>query len=232
MGRGTARPPEITGGHHDKITKDDRKSAAPAMHTPPVVSPQDWEAARQQMLVKEKASMRAHDALAAERRRMPWMAVEKEYAFEGPNGQGEPARPVRGVGGRDRDDGADAECHRGVHSPDQPTAMKMEQVRISVAIVIPEIGFEDDPIRPTMRDDTVTKKKPNTITRSDARTLPCVGMRGATARKSASRRCPPGRRSAAGRARSSRATPIPSWRRSPSRSRGRRRRSSGSSARA
>jgi predicted dithiol-disulfide oxidoreductase (DUF899 family) len=47
------------------------------MHTPPIVSPQEWEAARQQLLVKEKAQMRAHDALAAERRRMPWMAVEQ-----------------------------------------------------------------------------------------------------------------------------------------------------------
>jgi predicted dithiol-disulfide oxidoreductase (DUF899 family) len=36
--------------------------------------------------VKEKAQMRAHDALAAERRRMPWMAVEQAYAFEGPTG--------------------------------------------------------------------------------------------------------------------------------------------------
>ena len=54
------------------------------MHTPPIVSLQAWEAARQQLLVKEKAQMRAHDALAAERRRMPWMAVEQAYAFEGP----------------------------------------------------------------------------------------------------------------------------------------------------
>ncbi|TIL80018.1 MAG: DUF899 domain-containing protein, partial [Mesorhizobium sp.] len=30
---------------------------------------------------------RARDALAAERRRMPWMAVEKNYAFEGPDGK-------------------------------------------------------------------------------------------------------------------------------------------------
>jgi len=38
------------------------------------------------MLVKEKALTRARDALA-ERRRMPWMAVEKAYQFEGPNGR-------------------------------------------------------------------------------------------------------------------------------------------------
>ena len=49
------------------------------MNTPPVVSAQEWEAARQQLLVKEKALTRARDALAAERRRMPWLAVEKAY---------------------------------------------------------------------------------------------------------------------------------------------------------
>ena len=58
-----------------------------AMPPPTVVSPEAWEAARQDMLVKEKAFTRARDALAAERRRMPWMAVEKAYVFEGPDGK-------------------------------------------------------------------------------------------------------------------------------------------------
>src|SRR5215831_3283229 len=57
------------------------------MNTPPIVSPEAWEAARLEMLVKEKALTRARDALAAERRRMPWMAVEKAYQFEGPQGK-------------------------------------------------------------------------------------------------------------------------------------------------
>ena len=57
------------------------------MRTPPIVSPEEWEAARQQMLVKEKAFTRSRDALAAERRRMPWVAVQKEYEFEGPQGK-------------------------------------------------------------------------------------------------------------------------------------------------
>ena len=56
------------------------------MNTPPVVSPQEWEAARQELLVKEKEHTRAGDRLAAERRRMPRMAVEKDYRFEGPDG--------------------------------------------------------------------------------------------------------------------------------------------------
>jgi predicted dithiol-disulfide oxidoreductase (DUF899 family) len=40
-----------------------------------VVSAKEWQAARQQLLVKEKELSRARDALAAERRRMPWVAV-------------------------------------------------------------------------------------------------------------------------------------------------------------
>ena len=56
------------------------------MKMPPVVSPAEWDAARAELLVKEKELTRARDALAAERRRMPWQAVEREYAFEGPDG--------------------------------------------------------------------------------------------------------------------------------------------------
>jgi len=52
-----------------------------------VVSAKEWETARQQLLLKEKEFTRARDALAAERRRMPWMEVEKGYAFEGPGGK-------------------------------------------------------------------------------------------------------------------------------------------------
>jgi predicted dithiol-disulfide oxidoreductase (DUF899 family) len=57
------------------------------MNRPPVVSPEAWEAARLEMLAKEKAFTRARDKLAAERRRMPWLAVEKTYEFEGPSGK-------------------------------------------------------------------------------------------------------------------------------------------------
>ena len=61
--------------------------AQPAMKTPSIVSRQEWEAARQQLLVKEKALTRSRDELAAERRRMPWLAVEKQYQFDGPKGK-------------------------------------------------------------------------------------------------------------------------------------------------
>src|SRR5437868_592850 len=63
------------------------KGGQRAMRTPPVVSQKEWETAREQLLIKEKAHTRARDALAAERRRMPWMAVEESLVFDGQNGK-------------------------------------------------------------------------------------------------------------------------------------------------
>lgn len=54
---------------------------------PAIVSPQEWDAARQDLLVREKEMTRARDALAAQRRRMPWVRVDKPYAFDGPHGR-------------------------------------------------------------------------------------------------------------------------------------------------
>jgi predicted dithiol-disulfide oxidoreductase (DUF899 family) len=56
------------------------------MDSPPVVSPEEWKSAREELLVKEKELTHARDALAADRRRMPWMAIEKDYRFVGPDG--------------------------------------------------------------------------------------------------------------------------------------------------
>jgi predicted dithiol-disulfide oxidoreductase (DUF899 family) len=58
-----------------------------AMGTPRIASPAEWRAAHQEMLVKEKAFTRARDALAADRRRMPWLSVEDRYTFDGPEGR-------------------------------------------------------------------------------------------------------------------------------------------------
>src|SRR5688572_8249185 len=57
------------------------------MQTPPIVSPEEWEAARLRLLVKEKELTKARDAMAADRRRMPWTEVTTAYAFEGPSGR-------------------------------------------------------------------------------------------------------------------------------------------------
>ena len=70
-----------------KVKEMERETEANQINRPRIVSPQEWEAARQQLLVKEKELTRARDALAAERRRMPWLAVEKEYEFDGPKGK-------------------------------------------------------------------------------------------------------------------------------------------------
>src|SRR5215469_5437253 len=56
------------------------------MSLPPIVSDADWAAARQALLVREKEATRALDALAAERRRLPVVPVERRYRFEGPDG--------------------------------------------------------------------------------------------------------------------------------------------------
>jgi predicted dithiol-disulfide oxidoreductase (DUF899 family) len=56
------------------------------MTMPPIVSTQEWESARADLLAREKDVTRARDALAAERRRMPMTAVETPYRFEGPEG--------------------------------------------------------------------------------------------------------------------------------------------------
>jgi predicted dithiol-disulfide oxidoreductase (DUF899 family) len=53
---------------------------------PQVVSGAEWEAQHEELLAKEKEATRARDALAAERRRMPMVRVERDYRFEGPAG--------------------------------------------------------------------------------------------------------------------------------------------------
>jgi predicted dithiol-disulfide oxidoreductase (DUF899 family) len=58
-----------------------------AMKTPPIVSAQEWTAAHAELLVREKELTRAGDALAAMRRRMPWLAVDTPYEFDGPDGK-------------------------------------------------------------------------------------------------------------------------------------------------
>jgi predicted dithiol-disulfide oxidoreductase (DUF899 family) len=52
-----------------------------------VVSREEWSAALEQLRVKEKQATRARDALAAERRRLPRVRIEKSYAFQGPDGK-------------------------------------------------------------------------------------------------------------------------------------------------
>ncbi len=52
-----------------------------------VVSREEWIAARKELLAKEKQATRLRDQLAAERRALPWVKIEKEYVFEAPEGK-------------------------------------------------------------------------------------------------------------------------------------------------
>jgi predicted dithiol-disulfide oxidoreductase (DUF899 family) len=54
---------------------------------PKIVSGPEWQAARETLLAKEKEVTRALDALAAERRRLPMVRIEKAYTYDGPNGK-------------------------------------------------------------------------------------------------------------------------------------------------
>ncbi len=56
------------------------------MNLPQIVSRDAWLAARTELLIKEKDMTRAHDAVNAQRRRLPMVAIDKEYRFAGANG--------------------------------------------------------------------------------------------------------------------------------------------------
>ena len=58
----------------------------PGATAPNIVSEAEWCAARDALLVKEKAMTRARDALAAERRKLPMVRIEKPYVFDSPTG--------------------------------------------------------------------------------------------------------------------------------------------------
>ena len=57
------------------------------MSLPDVVSRDEWLAAREALLAKEKELTRQRDALNAERRHLPMVKIEKEYVFTSPDGE-------------------------------------------------------------------------------------------------------------------------------------------------
>ncbi len=67
----------------------DTQTPAKAGDTPEhaVASRDEWLAARQELLKKEKALTREYDRLRAERLKLPWVRLEKDYVFEGPEGK-------------------------------------------------------------------------------------------------------------------------------------------------
>jgi len=59
----------------------------PTIKNPKIVSQAEWLAARKKLLAKEKQLTRERDAIAAERRQLPWVKVEKNYVFDSPGGK-------------------------------------------------------------------------------------------------------------------------------------------------
>lgn len=57
------------------------------MNLPQIVSRDEWLAARKELLAKEKAATRARDALNTQRRLLPMVRIDKDYAFDGPHGK-------------------------------------------------------------------------------------------------------------------------------------------------
>ncbi len=57
------------------------------MTLPQIASREEWLAARKELLAKEKELTRARDALSAERRHLPMVEIDKDYRFEGPQGE-------------------------------------------------------------------------------------------------------------------------------------------------
>ena len=52
-----------------------------------IVSPEEWLVPRRDLLKREKELTRLRDQLAAERRQLPWVKIDKEYVFDGPEGE-------------------------------------------------------------------------------------------------------------------------------------------------
>ena len=70
-----------------KSNKMKTLTTEPDSGSPAIVSRDKWLAARKKLLEKEKELTRLRDRLNAERRELPWLRVEKNYLFDGPDGK-------------------------------------------------------------------------------------------------------------------------------------------------
>src|SRR5579871_3246039 len=67
--------------------RGEKRMSTNVIQTPKVVSRAEWLSARRELLAKEKELTREYDRIRALRRELPWMKVEKNYVFDGPNGK-------------------------------------------------------------------------------------------------------------------------------------------------
>ena len=65
------------------------------MTTHATATREEWLAARDQLLAREKEHTRMADELARQRRELPWLRLEKEYTLQTADGPEDPRRAVR-----------------------------------------------------------------------------------------------------------------------------------------
>src|SRR5881394_2028866 len=70
-----------------KLEQMESKTKVNQMSHPEVVSEAEWLVARKDLLTREKEFTRQRDAVSRDRRELPWVKVEKEYIFDGPDGK-------------------------------------------------------------------------------------------------------------------------------------------------
>src|SRR5512133_2549079 len=74
-----------------KIETAEVKTSASEANPSTVVSRGQWLIARKDLLTREKELTRLRDEVSRHRRELPWVKIEKEYVFDGPNGKETPA---------------------------------------------------------------------------------------------------------------------------------------------
>jgi predicted dithiol-disulfide oxidoreductase (DUF899 family) len=57
------------------------------INRPRIVSKAEWLIARKELLTREKEMTRLRDEVSRHRRGLPWVKIDKEYVFDGPDGK-------------------------------------------------------------------------------------------------------------------------------------------------
>jgi predicted dithiol-disulfide oxidoreductase (DUF899 family) len=70
-----------------KLEEMEPKTKEDQMNHPKIVSEAEWLVARRDLLTREKELTRLRDQVSRHRRELPWLKIDKEYVFEGPNGR-------------------------------------------------------------------------------------------------------------------------------------------------
>jgi len=70
-----------------KLEEMEPKTEANEINDPRIVSEREWLVARNDLLTREKELTRLRDEVSRHRRELPWVKIDKEYVFDGPDGK-------------------------------------------------------------------------------------------------------------------------------------------------